>query len=210
MKKKLLILEINEFDFKYFLKGAKKFNFSEIVNFFKNKEKLKTFTEDKVEGFNLDPWVQWVSVHTGKTSKQHKVYRLGQTLDKSVKQVWDILGDLNYKSTIWGAFNSTIRKKKNIDLFYPDPWSFSEEAFPKTFNSYLKLPNYYAQNYPSVKKSKLFYFGFIFLFNILFSKVFFYLLKNLINFSKIFLSVGIKSFNLYFFFRPYFINYCKK
>ncbi len=199
MKKKLLLLEINEFDLKYFLKGAKKFNFFEIIDFFKNKKKLKTYTKDKQEGYNLDPWVQWVSVHTGKTSNQHKVYRIGQTLSSSVKQIWEMLADLNFKSTIWGAFNSTLRKKKNIDLFYPDPWSFSEKAFPKNFNSYLKLPSYYAQNYPSVKKTKLIYYCFIFLVKIFFSRIFFYLIKNFFSFFKIFLKVGIKSFNLYFF-----------
>ena len=74
MPKKLLLLELNEFDFEFFLYGAKKYNFPLIKDFFKDKKKLNTFTDDKKEGFNLDPWVQWVSVHTGKSSKEHKIF----------------------------------------------------------------------------------------------------------------------------------------
>ena len=48
-----------------------------LKNFFYKKKKFILIQMTK-EGFNLDPWVQWVSVHTGKLSKNHKIYRLGQ------------------------------------------------------------------------------------------------------------------------------------
>ena len=63
-KKNLAIFEINECDFKYFLKGATKYRFPLIKNYFKKKNKITTFTIDKEEGLNLDPWVQWVPVCT--------------------------------------------------------------------------------------------------------------------------------------------------
>ena len=91
MRKNLLLIEINECDFDFFLYGSKKYKYSSIKNFFSNKVKLNTFTKDKQEGFNLDPWVQWVSVHTGKISKIHKNYRLGQKVNKKVEQIWDRL-----------------------------------------------------------------------------------------------------------------------
>ncbi len=200
MHKNLFIIELNECDFKYFLYGSKKYNFPLINNFFSSKKKLKTYTNDKDEGFNLDPWVQWVSVHTGRLSRDHKIYRLGQKLDTSFDQIWDKLSKKNISSSIWGAFNSRLKTKKNIDLFFPDPWNFGEKAFPQNLNSYLKLPRYYAQNYPEIKKTPTLYFGTIFLFKVFFSKCFFYLLKNATNFLKIFFTSGLKSFNLYFFF----------
>ncbi len=199
MNKDLLLIEINECDFKYFQYGSKKYNYSFIKNFFLNKKKIYTSTPDRKEGFNLDPWVQWVSVHTGRLSKDHKIYRLGQKLDKSKPQIWEKLSKKKISSTIWGAFNATLRIKKNIDLFFPDPWSFKEEAFPTNYNTYLKLPRYYAQNYPDNNKIKTLYFGIIFLKNIIFSKCFFYFLNNFFNFLKIFFISGLKSFNLYFF-----------
>ena len=118
MHKKLLILELNEFDINFFFYGAKKYNFPSIKEFFKDKKKLETFTNDKEEGFNLDPWVQWVSIHTGKSSKKHKIFRLGQSIDKKIKQIWEILSKDRIRSTIWGLFNSSLRLKKNIIYFF--------------------------------------------------------------------------------------------
>ena len=89
MNKKLVIFEINECDFSYFLYGAKKFKFPEIKKFLKNKKITKLFTKDTIEGLNLDPWVQWVSIHTGIKSKKHKILRTGQSLSKNFPQVWE-------------------------------------------------------------------------------------------------------------------------
>jgi hypothetical protein len=198
-KKNLAIFEINECDFKYFLKGAAKYQFPLIKNYFKKKNKITTFTIDKEEGLNLDPWVQWVTVHTGIRSSRHKIYRLGQKLNNRTKQIWDIVSLKGFSTTLWGLFNSNLRKKKNIDLFFPDPWSFTQKVYPQEFNDYLYLPKYYATNYPNIKLSKIIYFSYKFLKKVIFSKSFFYILKNFFSFIKIFSFAGLKSFNLYFF-----------
>ena len=199
MEKKLFIIEINECDFEFFLYGAKKYNFPAIKKFLSNKKKISTFTKDKHEGFNLDPWVQWVSVHTGKSSKKHKIFRLGLTLDKSIKQIWETLSAKKINTTVWGAFNSTLNKKKNIDLFFPDPWSFNQKAFPDYFNSFLKLPRYYAKNYPDINKFKIIFYIWIFFYKIIFSRLFFNIIEILPDLTKNFLNSKFKSFNLYFF-----------
>ena len=49
-KKNLAIFEINECDFKYFLKGATEYQFPLIKNYFKKKNKITTFTIDKEKG----------------------------------------------------------------------------------------------------------------------------------------------------------------
>lgn len=199
MNKNLLLLEINECDFKFFEYGSKKYGYPNIKKFFLSKKTVNTYTNDKQEGYNLDPWVQWVSVHTGKLSKNHKIYRLGEKINKTTDQIWDKLSKKKIKCSIWGAFNSSLKIKKNINFFFPDPWSFNEIAYPDNLNSYLRLPRYYAQNYPKINKLKTIYFGIIFLIKIFLSKNFFYLFKNIFPLINIFLISGLKSFNLYFF-----------
>jgi len=49
MIKKLVLFEINECDFKYFLFGAKKYKFKAILNLFSDKKNISTFTHDKTE-----------------------------------------------------------------------------------------------------------------------------------------------------------------
>ena len=198
MKKKLVIFELNEFDYNFFLYGSRKYNFPEIKKFF-NLKKKQTITKDKKEGFNLDPWVQWVSAHTGKSSKDHKVFRIGQVLNKKIKQVWEKLPQ-KISVSIWGLFNSNLRKKKNIDLFYPDPWSFTQRAFPADLNSFLALPRYYARNYPKFNFLYVLKYSLILLKKIIFSKIFLYVCINFVNFLIIFFKSGIKSFNIYFIF----------
>jgi hypothetical protein len=46
------------------------------LDFKKLIEKGITNTESEPEYENLEPWVQWPSVHTGKTYDEHKVFRL--------------------------------------------------------------------------------------------------------------------------------------
>jgi hypothetical protein len=197
--KKLAIIEINECSFDFAINGALKYKYPKIINFFKKKKSIFTFTNDNKEGLNLDPWVQWVSVHTGLDSKKHQIFRLGQVLSKNIPQIWDDLSKKNFKIGLWGLFNSVLKKKNNIKFFFPDPWSFSQDTHPRNLNSYLLLPRYYALNYPNVSKFKLFSYGLIFFTKVLFSKTIFYLIANLFSFIKIFYYCGLKSFNLYFF-----------
>ena len=84
-------------------------------------------------------------------------------------------------------------------MFIPDPWSFTQKAYPENLSSYLKLPRFYAKNYPNVEKFTILLYGVMFLKKILFTSIFFYILKNSLKFLKIFIYVGLKSFNLYFF-----------
>ena len=86
MNKNLLLLEINECDFKFFEYGSKRYGYPNIKKFFLSKNTLDTYTNDNKEGYNLDPWVQSVSINTGKSSNKHKILKLGQRIEKNVNQ----------------------------------------------------------------------------------------------------------------------------
>ena len=109
-KNKTIAVYINEFNFDYIKKGAKKFNCKNILQIL-NKKKLITYTKDKIQNKNLDPWVQNVSINTGKPSKIHKVYNLGQNFLKKQTQIWDLLSKKEIRSIVWGPMNATFKKK---------------------------------------------------------------------------------------------------
>ena len=169
------------------------------MTFLKIKKKKTTYTKDKTEGYNLDPWVQWVSIHTGQKSNKHKVLRIGQKLDNKFDQIWDKLKNKKISFTLWGLFNSNLRTKQNIDLFYPDPWSFSQDAYPYRLNNYLKLPRYYALNYPNISLLTFINYFFLFFKSLFFSSSAIYFFKNINNFLNIFLKSKFKSYSMYFF-----------
>ena len=94
--KKLLVIHLNEFNFDFLLKGAKKYHCKNILKLLKLK-KIKTYTPDKIQHKNLDPWVQSVSINTGIISKKHKITQLNQKLSNKINQIWDLLAKKNIK-----------------------------------------------------------------------------------------------------------------
>ena len=80
-KKNLLLVELNEVNFdlvrsyvgKHHLPGFKKL--FQLNNF-------KTTSEEKYE--LLEPWIQWPSIHTGKTAKEHGIFRLGDVVNSNL------------------------------------------------------------------------------------------------------------------------------
>ena len=74
-KKKLLTINLNEFNLKYLGYGAKKYNCLYIKKLLELK-KISTFSSDKIQDQDLDPWVQNISINSGKRSKSHKIYKL--------------------------------------------------------------------------------------------------------------------------------------
>ena len=78
-RKKLLAININEFNLDFLKKGAKKYNCKNILKFLKLKS-IKTYSVDKEQDKNLDPWVQNISINTGMKSSKHKIFNLGEKL----------------------------------------------------------------------------------------------------------------------------------
>ena len=157
----LLVIYLNEFNFEYLLKGARKYKCKSILKVLKFK-KVKTYTKDKEQNFNLDPWVQSVSINTGKPSKFHKVFKLGQPLKKDLVQIWDKLSKNKISCSVWGAMNSKFKKNQYIDYYFPDPWNFRDSTWPKSLMGLYYLPNYYAKNYLKFNFYKFFYYSIIF------------------------------------------------
>ena len=137
---RLLVLELNEFNHKILNYYSKKFKFKfirKILNFYHS----RTTTKDSYLGDNnqygyLDPWSQWVSIHTLTNSKKHKIKNLGDVPKLKIKQFWEVKKNIDFY--IWGPMNASRRGAKNVKLFFPDPWVYSEKAFPKNLNKILE------------------------------------------------------------------------
>ncbi len=87
---------MNEINFsfveKYIKEGKELPNFMKILQM----QSCRTISENKYE--LLEPWIQWVSAHTGKTFEEHNIFRLGDIVNSDVDQ---ILKRLKEKDTQW-------------------------------------------------------------------------------------------------------------
>ena len=71
----------------------------------------------------LEPWIQWVTVQTGKSFSEHKVYRLGDIVERlDLKQIFEDLESIGLSVGSISAFNADNRLTKS-NFFIPDPWT---------------------------------------------------------------------------------------
>ena len=194
MNRKILIINLNEIDLDFIKKNSKKYNCIETIKFLSKKNKVNTFSKDKVQHKDLDPWVQEVSINTGLRSNKHKIFNLGEKLDKNIPQIWDLISK-KYKVSIWGSMNSQLRNNKNINYFFPDPWNFTSQVKPKNLKNFFLLPNYYAKNYTKINILKFTALSLRLIFFLFFNKLFYFnIIKNFYRYLKIF-STNISAIN---------------
>lgn len=199
INKSLISIHLNEFNLNFLKYGAKKYKCENIKKYLKL-NKVKTYSIDKIQDKDLDPWVQSVSINLGKNSKKHKTFKIGQNVNKKQTQIWDYLSKKKINCGVWGAMNSKLKKNKYLKFYFPDPWNNSDLPYPKNLEKIFYLPRSYAQKYTDFKitREKInilnFFVGCI-QFGILS-----YFIKNFNLYFKIFYNTGFKNYFLFFLF----------
>ena len=114
-----LIFELNEFNLGLMQSMAKgRPNLKKVLKFYKT----KAFIPDNYSSGFLEPWSQWVSIHSGNPSRIHAVMHLGMTESHKFENIWDKAPEKF--NLIWGSMN-VKRPKSHKLLFFPDPWNTS-------------------------------------------------------------------------------------
>lgn len=118
-KKKLIFIQLNEINFDILEKYRSKFTFKFFNNFFFDNLK-KTHSEQDYD--LLEPWIQWVSIHTGKSAKEHNIFRLGDIKNFFYEQIFE---KIEKKGKSVGAIASMNAKNNllNPEYFISDPWT---------------------------------------------------------------------------------------
>ena len=114
----LVLIELNEINFEYAKKYFDILKIDTIKNI--NKELIETESENSDE--MLEPWIQWHSIHTGCTAKDHGVFRLGDAINSKKIQIFEELEANHLTVGSISAMNS-INNLKNPSYFIPDPWT---------------------------------------------------------------------------------------
>lgn len=154
MPKDTLIIEFNEFNVALLQEAIKATSLPAIEKIL-NLKSSHYKTSDRYNSGYLEPWVQWVSVHTGTPSTTHQIKHLGDVPDLKQKQCWETLGDAGISTGVWGVMNGGRNNHEQVKFFVPDPWTFTEKAYPDELNILLTLPQYVSKNYRNLKKTML-------------------------------------------------------
>jgi hypothetical protein len=128
----VLFLELNEVNFEFLRTYA---GSGELPTFHRLLERhgyARTSSESKYE--ELEPWIQWVTAHTGKTLSEHGIFRLGDIVNHDIPQVWERFEAKGLKVAAISPMNAKHRVK-NPAFFVPDPWTATDITAPATLRS---------------------------------------------------------------------------
>jgi phosphatidylserine decarboxylase len=108
-----------------------------------------TFTDDP----NLEPWVQWVTLHTGQPESVHGATELDEGHLIDTPRFWDKLADEGIESLIFGSMNCRTERPDKVWLL-PDPWSAGVKATDPAYQGFQDFISYHVTEHtnPNAKQ----------------------------------------------------------
>lgn len=116
----VLFLELNEINFEQVLGYAAQGKLKTLAGLIAQHGLCRTTSEQKYE--ELEPWIQWVTAHTGLTLAEHGIYRLGDVNRRSIDQIWEVLERQGVKVGAISPMNASNQCVAPA-FFMPDPWT---------------------------------------------------------------------------------------
>jgi hypothetical protein len=130
---KLILLELNELSPDLM---AKFIEAGDLPNFRRLREESMLYATDAGEDPpNLQPWIQWITVHTGVPFSEHGVFHLGDADEKlRYPGIGQIISDSGASVGICGSMNAGYGKLRGYVV--PDPWSKTGRPHPPWLAGY--------------------------------------------------------------------------
>ncbi len=121
--RQLLFLELNEVNFEYIRRYVARGLLPTFASLLNSQGYARTESEREYD--KLEPWIQWVTAHTGKTFAEHGVFRLGDIVERDIPQIWEQLEQRGLRVGAISPMNAKNRLR-NAAFFVPDPWTRTE------------------------------------------------------------------------------------
>jgi hypothetical protein len=119
----VVLLELNEINFDFVRAYGRRGLLPTLNGLIGRHGLSETSSETRHE--DIEPWIQWVTAHTGLTLAEHGIFRLGDVVDHDIPQIWE---RLEAKGLKVGAVSPMNAKNRTRDaaFFMPDPWTRTE------------------------------------------------------------------------------------
>ena len=107
LSKHLILLELNEINFDLVAEYIAIFpdRFPAIERLLSGCS-IRTTSEQNYA--DLEPWIQWPSVHTGLTYREHGIFRLGDIVSSNSPQIFECIEKEGYGVGVVSAMNAEI------------------------------------------------------------------------------------------------------
>ncbi len=94
----------------------------------------------------LEPWIQWYSIHTGLAFDQHHVFRLTDGRGAEHRDIWQTVSDTGAAVMNFASMNARPFAKPG-SLYVGDPWSEQGDAYPGELNIYSRFVGHNVREY---------------------------------------------------------------
>jgi hypothetical protein len=116
----LLLLELNEINFDHVRAYVARGELPVLGRLIEEHGIAETTSEADYD--ELEPWIQWVTAHTGLMLAEHGVFRLGDIVKHDIVQIWEYLEGEGLKVGAVCPMNAKNRCRSPA-FFVPDPWT---------------------------------------------------------------------------------------
>jgi len=123
-------------------------------------------SDAQAEGEWLNPWVQWVTVHSGLSPQEHGVFRLSDAHQLKTPAIWDVVSAAGKNVWVCGSMNPWYQDNLRGHVL-PDPWCQQVEPYPQgefePFYSFVQrnVQEYAAAKIPLTKRDILNFVSFL-------------------------------------------------
>lgn len=116
----LVLLEFNEVNFDFVRRYIERGHLKSIAALLAASGLAETTSEERYE--HLEPWIQWVTAHTGMPFDRHRTFRLGDIVNGDLEQIWE---KLEASGVVVGAISpiNAANRTHRAAFFVPDPWT---------------------------------------------------------------------------------------
>ncbi len=149
-QKSVILLEFNELTpslvYRFMDEGR-------LPNFKRLYHESRVFTTDATEDARddkrlLNPWVQWVTVHTGVNAAVHGIRKLGEAAKLRQKGLTEVLTEAGRRVLICGSMNVRYDQRVN-GCVVPDPWATNAQPHPTELIPYYRFIQKTVQDHTS-------------------------------------------------------------
>lgn len=96
----------------------------------------------------LNPWVQWVTVHTGATAAEHGIAKLGEAHKLVLPTIADVVSDAG--QVVWLCGSMNVQPCGNVrGAVLPDPWSVHGSPQPESLEPFFRFVSANVQEHTS-------------------------------------------------------------
>jgi hypothetical protein len=132
----VILLEFNELCPSLINRFMEEGRLPNFQRFYRESEVYTTDAEEQPP--YLEPWIQWVTVHSGKPYRDHQIFNLDDGHKLKFPNIWDTLSKSAYRVWVCGSMNLDYAQPIN-GYILPDYWATQQDPYPAELSPFFNF-----------------------------------------------------------------------